>query len=146
MSAGTPEPPPVARGESVTPKLLAWIASNERFDADTKAALKSLVEQRHAYGMAKYGQPLMTLDGRNTSIDAKQEAGDLLQYVFKACLTGCAHAVLDEVQPVIRALQVLRAEEHERLHPRAPQVELPRLLPAGGRPLHDEEPPRLRGS
>ena len=45
--------------------------------------LIELVKQRDAFGRAKYGQPLMTNDGRNGLEDARQEMGDLLQYICK---------------------------------------------------------------
>jgi hypothetical protein len=47
-----------------------------------------LVEERNAFGVAKYGQPLMTRDGRNGIEDARQELGDLLQYVCKCAMTN----------------------------------------------------------
>ena len=37
-----------------------------------------LVEERNAFGVAKYGQPLMTQDGRNGIEDARQELCDLV--------------------------------------------------------------------
>ena len=75
-----PQPPPIARGEPVAPALLAWLEHNAR--------VRELVAKRHAFGMRKYGQPLMTEDGRDTVRDALEEAGDLLQYTFKARMRG----------------------------------------------------------
>ena len=81
--ASIPEPPPVNKGREVTPLLIDWLrgigASNSTI---------SLIEARRIYGLQKYGQGLMTEDGRNTMEDARQEVGDLLQYLFKAFLRG----------------------------------------------------------
>lgn len=44
--------------------------------------LADLVEARRLFG-----QPLMTLDGRNGKEDAMQELGDLLQYVKKISMS-----------------------------------------------------------
>lgn len=43
---------------------------------------------RYFFGLAKYGQPLMTLDSRNEVIDAEEEALDMIQYAYKAKLNG----------------------------------------------------------
>jgi len=64
----------------VTPLLLDWLRRGASDD------VLSLIKARHAYGLQKYGQGLMTEDGRNTMEDARQEAGDLLQYLFKALI------------------------------------------------------------
>lgn len=62
--ASVPEPAPRERGEAVTPALLAWLDAR----ATTPGALELavLVCERDAFGRAKYGQPLMSEDGRNT--------------------------------------------------------------------------------
>jgi hypothetical protein len=60
---------------------LKWLEEKE-----TPDHLKELIKARHEYGLKKYGQGLMSEDGRNTMEDARQEAGDLLQYLFKATL------------------------------------------------------------
>ena len=92
-TASIPEPPPLRLGEPVTPPLLAWIESRGRAEAHrippehTQAALE-LVRARDTFGRAKYGQGLLTGDGRNTVEDARQELGDFLQYLYKAHLNG----------------------------------------------------------
>ncbi len=68
-----------------------------------------MVLARDAFGRAKYGQPLMTGDGRDGVEDALQELGDAAQYIFKAAATG------QDVEPLrehVRALGALiqRAE------------------------------------
>lgn len=94
--ASVPEPPPVNRGVPVTPLLLAWLEQR----ADT-AELRALVLQRDAFGRAKYGQPLMSDDGRDSLEDARQELGDLAQYIFKARMHGV------DVSEVRRMLDVV---------------------------------------
>lgn len=88
--ASMPEPPPKDKGEAVTPKLIRWLVEHvdgRDDDWDFYDAIQ-LVRQRHAYGLAKYGQPLKTGDGRDTIEDARQEAGDLLQYLWKGRMQG----------------------------------------------------------
>lgn len=77
-----PEPAPVNRGEPVTPPLLDWLRSYG-FDDEAR-----VVEARAAFGREKYGQPLMTLDGRDPIEDARQELADALQYVQRAAMLG----------------------------------------------------------
>lgn len=48
----------------------------------------NLVTQRDAFGRQKYGQPLMSRDGRDSVEDAMQDMGDLLQYLYKSKLNG----------------------------------------------------------
>lgn len=95
--ASIPEPLPQKGGLEVTPSLLEWLQINKASN-DTLA----LIQARHQYGLEKYGQCLMTEDGRNTMEDARQEAGDLLQYLYKALLreewpSTEEHAQLKEV-------------------------------------------------
>ena len=78
-----PEPPPQPKGVVVPDALIEFLKTH-RFGDD----LISLIKQRDAFGRAKYGQPLMSEDGRNGVEDARQEAGDLLQYAFKVYLAG----------------------------------------------------------
>jgi hypothetical protein len=79
--ASVPEPPPKHGGIEVTPMLLKWL---EEIGADPTVA--QLVKSRHILGLQKYGQGLMSDDGRDTYEDARQEAGDLLQYLYKALI------------------------------------------------------------
>lgn len=84
-----PEPPPIDAGEAVTPMLIEWIERTaESCIAPLTDETISLIECRDAFGRSKYGQPLRLKDGRNTIEDARQEAGDLLQYLFKAYKNG----------------------------------------------------------
>lgn len=71
----TTQPDPSPNGYAITPKLLISIFHYEQ--------LSELIQQRYEFGMQKYGQPLMSLDGRSGLVDAQEEMGDLVQYVFK---------------------------------------------------------------
>lgn len=105
-----PEPMPKNEGISITPLVLDWLR-NRNFNSTTE-----LIYERHNYGLQKYGQELMSNDGRNEIEDARQELGDLLQYLTKAKVNKCdlkeVKAQLDEpLQAVIKLYQELIAEE-----------------------------------
>ena len=91
------QPAPVAIGDNVPEAFQRW-ANEHGFDGAVR-----LSEARDAFGRAKYGQPLMTGDGRRTDIDALDELGDLLHYLFKAKMNG------DAVGRVLRLLPALEA-------------------------------------
>ena len=74
-------------GEEVTPLLISWLKRNTLNTAERQEVIE-LIHQRDEYGIQKYGQRLMTGDGRDTLEDARQEFGDLIQYIFKAKLNG----------------------------------------------------------
>jgi len=100
-SPSIPEPPPLPKGVEVTPLLIKWLSRIPLLNPE----VISLVESRRLYGIQKYGQSLMSQDGRNGLEDARQEAGDLLQYLFKEFLTR--EASIDE-----RELRVFRHTLH----------------------------------
>lgn len=85
-----PEPDPQPKGIVVSEHLINFLClecSDEDFpDAlqDYQRALVQLIRDRDEFGRKKYGQPLMSEDGRSGVEDAKQELGDLLQYTYKA--------------------------------------------------------------
>ena len=98
-----PEPPPKPSGIIVPEALITVIQDTkdhlfseagqglEPFRDQAASNLDSLialVKARDAFGQAKYGQRLMSDDGRNGIEDARQELGDLLQYVMKCKLAG----------------------------------------------------------
>lgn len=78
-------PPPQPRGIVVPDALIAYMKQNKYYMHEE---LCELVSQRDAFGRVKYGQPLMSQDGRDGVEDARQEAGDLLQYAYKVYLAG----------------------------------------------------------
>jgi hypothetical protein len=62
------QPMPVPGKENVTPALIV------------------LLEQRQERGIAKYGTPLQTHNGRDALWDALEEAIDLAQYLMQAIM------------------------------------------------------------
>lgn len=104
----TRQPTPQNRGENVPVAFQAW-AEHNGFSESV-----ALSVQRDRFGQDKYGQPLMTEDGRVTMADATDEMGDLLHYVFKARMNGES---VEEVKQHIPALITLLLEcEHGSLH------------------------------
>jgi hypothetical protein len=88
-----PQPDPVPAGEVVSFKLMTFIStlivrSNDKNELAQLAKLYTLICARDAFGYAKYKQHLMTGDGRKGLEDAREEMGDLLQYLFKEYLCG----------------------------------------------------------
>jgi hypothetical protein len=65
-------------GEPVFPRLREWLRSVGADD------LIPLIDAREAYGIAKYGQTLMTDDDRHTGTEIAGEATDELAYGMKA--------------------------------------------------------------
>lgn len=90
-----PLPAPKAGGREVTPGLVANLLEHGFDDA------AQLVLERDAYGRGKYGQGLMTDDGRDKIEDARQEFGDLLQYVAGAKMEGRDLAPLRALVPAL---------------------------------------------
>lgn len=101
-----PEPLPKDSGKEVTPALIEWIDGAGWDDPEAAEKAKQLVLERDAFGRAKYGQRLKTLDGRRTGEDARQEFGDLLQYLFKARMTNDVDAIqtIRKMMPVLNKL------------------------------------------
>lgn len=98
--ASVPEPDPINKGKPVPTELIKWIKENIDSPEQRQAAI-SLINARDQFGRQKYGQPLMTEDGRDTIEDSKQELGDLIQYIMKAKLNG------EDLTPIRRLLPVL---------------------------------------
>ena len=90
--ASTPQPPPIDEGIDVGASLEATLTRLYLFGADASTAptihdALELVQERRAFGLAKYGQPLRTEDGRDGIEDLRQELGDALMYTHKLYLT-----------------------------------------------------------
>lgn len=98
MSASVPEPNPIPEGKVVSNILINWISENG--GEDSKACIE-LIRERDLFGRQKYGQPLMTKDGRNTIEDLRQEIGDALQYTMKAIENG------EDLSPVLPHIRML---------------------------------------
>jgi len=87
IKPSVPQPPPINKGEEIPHLLNLWLSQNVK---PRKAMINicKLIEQRKLYGIGKYGQPLMSEDGRDSLEDARQELADALQYTFKSKLHG----------------------------------------------------------
>lgn len=76
------QPDPVNEGQNVPQAFQAWAFKHNKTHA------LQLSKDRDAFGQEKYGQPLMTGDGRDTVKDITDELGDANHYLFKAILMG----------------------------------------------------------
>lgn len=103
FSMSVPEPPPKNGGIPVTKALLEWLSSKGIQDQGVQEAV-NLVYSRDAFGRKKYGQCLMSQDGRDEVEDALQEMGDLLQYLYKAKLNGSDISRIRSIVPVLLML------------------------------------------
>lgn len=98
--------PPEKAGVPVTPVLIAWIESQEFMPDDMKRDVTAGILERSAAGYLKYEQVLMSDDGQDSVLEARQELLDFLQYVMAARMKG---------QPVA-SLKPLVALAKEILH------------------------------
>ncbi len=86
-------------GEPVFPALRAWLRD---IGADD---LIPLIDAREAYGIAKYGQTLMTDDSRDTCAEVANEAADKLAYGQKARMQ------YPELESLIHAAMLMSVQE-----------------------------------
>jgi hypothetical protein len=101
-----PEPAPKPKGEIVPDKLIEWLQDNiprRTYIINTNDMI-DLIKERDEFGRKKYGQPLMSQDGRNTIEDARQELGDLMQYIYKAKLNGEDLSSIRNLFPILEFL------------------------------------------
>lgn len=103
MDERKPQPAPVPQGDIVPPVFQEWA----RAQGFNEAAELSV--SRAAFGEAKYGQPLMTGDGRNSIEDAKDEIGDFFHYLQKAIMNG---EDVSSLLPLMQAAQHLLFKGH----------------------------------
>jgi hypothetical protein len=100
---GKPQPSPVPQGIPVTDHLIRWILSQD-LDISVMNDVIALVQERSNFGYKKYGQRLMSQDGRDDVIDAMQEVGDLLQYAYKAKINGRLDELKSKLLPSLTVL------------------------------------------
>lgn len=74
------QPAPINEGENVPKAFQAWAWKHGKEHA------VQLSKERDAFGQEKYGQPLMTGDGRDTIKDITDELGDGNHYLYKAIM------------------------------------------------------------
>lgn len=95
------QPNPVKRGVVVPETLINVIRSNVTLSDVYKTYLIELIRERDQLGRSKYGQSLMSEDGRSGVQDALEELGDLLQYAMKCKLNGS--------EDIVHLLRMIRA-------------------------------------
>lgn len=80
-----PQPPPAnpPRGPAVWPLVI-----DEAEETERDPRLIAMMRARDKQGRVKYGVPLCANDGRNTAMDALQEALDLIVYLRKRRAEG----------------------------------------------------------
>ena len=84
-----PEPSPQPIGSIVPEALIDYITNQSGgLCQKEREIFVTLIKERDGYGRAKYGQPLMSGDGRNGIEDARQELGDFIQYAYKCKMAG----------------------------------------------------------
>jgi hypothetical protein len=84
---------------SVSQQLIGWLVQNNYSFA------VPLIMERNAFGMVKYGQSLYLEDNtRDTVQDAREEIGDLLQYLYKAKQNGENISEFKDYLPVLKDL------------------------------------------
>lgn len=86
-------------------ELIEVIHNHKMLSNPDKARLVELIRQRDALGRQRYGQPLMSNDGRSGVQDAKEELGDLLQYAMKCRLNGTED--LEELKELLRTTVIV---------------------------------------
>jgi hypothetical protein len=101
-----PEPLPRAEGEPIPELLVEWLEEK----IENSGTVISDVQARAEFGFKKYGQYLMSDDGRDTINDARQEAIDLLKYMFKARVRG---EDLTELKDVLAAIVTLYKDTNQ---------------------------------
>ena len=104
MNISVPEPAPIKEGLVVADLLKEKIRSVHSLDNRRIRCAIKLIEARDNFGRKKYGQPLMTKDGRNSIEDALQELIDLMFYIYKAQLNGEDLTEIKFLIPVLLAL------------------------------------------
>jgi len=72
--------------DQVTPKAVEMIGMVR--DCHDAAQIAGLIEERDQFGRAKYGQSLMTFDGRDTAKEIEDELADAIQYTAKGLVEG----------------------------------------------------------
>lgn len=103
VAISVPEPDPINKGIIVPDKLIQYIKESS-LGSSTKDKAVRLILERDAFGRNKYGQPLRSEDGRDSIEDARQEVGDLMNYVYKAKINGVDLTIIRQYLPVLQYL------------------------------------------
>lgn len=84
--AAMPQPAPRNQGVNVGAQVLADLS--QMIQEPIRDLIIKDIEDRIAFGIKKYSQPLMSEDGRDDGWDAYQEVLDLMMYSRKAIING----------------------------------------------------------
>lgn len=79
-----PMPGTSDQSENVTPALILDIQQHGEvtgLDKHKVSAIESLLNHRTELGIRRYGHPLQTLNGRDATVDAREEIADACQYL-----------------------------------------------------------------
>lgn len=85
-------------GEPVFPELRRKLALYDRSE------LIALVDARESYGIAKYGQTLLSDDGRPTPIEIANEMLDMLAYLTKWTMQRPGDMAIESM--LVRAIEL----------------------------------------
>lgn len=102
MEVSKPEPLPKKEGIEITPIVIRTLSDLKDQTFVDKAI--ALVKARHAFGVSKYHQGLMSHDGRDDIEDCLQEIGDCMQYLIKAKVNGKDISKIQEMVSVLNRL------------------------------------------
>lgn len=83
----TKQPNPVNKGIVVFNLIQSYLDQVE--DKTFNNEVLQQLFQRYNFGLQKYGQPLMSDDGRDSIRDANEELLDAIQYVIKCKYNKC---------------------------------------------------------
>lgn len=111
--ASKPEPPPKDLGVDVGESLDRYLCASFDFEETELQQALDLIRERIAFGLAKYGQPLRTKDGRDGVEDLRQELGDAIMYAHKIYLTGQINAEQHKevMHHLVCALAIIEGDE-----------------------------------
>lgn len=93
------QPKPINKGVVVFNLIQSYL--DEVKDKSYNNEVLEQLFQRYNFGLQKYGQPLMSDDGRDGVRDANEELLDAIQYVIK-----CKYNKLD-LTPIRKTLYIL---------------------------------------
>jgi len=93
---------PQNKGKQVYEVTLDYLdeLKNQTFVKETK----ELLYQRYKFGISKYGQPLMSEDGREEVQDCVEELADAIQYLSKAKYNKRDLTIIKELNNVLTRL------------------------------------------
>jgi hypothetical protein len=111
-----PEPKPINKGIPIYPIAVNNVKKFSKNDKELTTTL-TLLEKRYNFGVSKYGQPLMSNDGRDDIEDCLQEIGDAIQYLSKALYNKKDITPLRDSLEVLYRMVINDERKEEKSHP-----------------------------